>query len=129
MGPIAQYHHVLTTNAQPKTVYAFNSNTGIPPPHHATVFRSDDAGRHWRSTFQADPRYPGYNVEPDYVTVADGQYYQEVPSVAIDQKDPDRLVVVGNGLYVTSNGGKSWLCGHTHRAAGQAAGDHSAIRN
>jgi hypothetical protein len=26
-------------------------------------------------------------------------------------------MVVDTGLYVTSNGGNSWLCGHTHRAA------------
>ncbi|HLJ54726.1 MAG TPA: hypothetical protein VKT77_06765, partial [Chthonomonadaceae bacterium] len=35
MGPIAQYRHVATSDARPETVYAFNTNTGVPPPHHA----------------------------------------------------------------------------------------------
>jgi photosystem II stability/assembly factor-like uncharacterized protein len=122
MGPVAQYRHILTSNAQPRTVYAFNSNTGVRPPHDATVFRSDDAGRTWRATFQADPRSPGTNVEPDYTVVVDGQFYQDVPSVAIDANDPNRLVLVtGGACYVTDNGGKSWICGHTRRAGGGAA--------
>jgi photosystem II stability/assembly factor-like uncharacterized protein len=103
MGPIAQYPHVLTTNARPRTVYAFNSNTGIPPPHHAT--------------FQADPRYPGLNVERDYTVTVDGQFYQEVPSVTIDQNDPDHLVMTNSGdCYITANGGQSWFCGQTRPA-------------
>jgi photosystem II stability/assembly factor-like uncharacterized protein len=124
MGPVAQYPHVLTTNARPRTVYAFNSNTGIPPPHHATVYRSDNAGQTWRATFQADPRYPGCNVERDYTVTVDGQYYQDVPSVAIDANDPDALIVTNSGAcYVTANGGKTWTCGHTRPAAGaEAAG-------
>jgi photosystem II stability/assembly factor-like uncharacterized protein len=124
MGPVAQYPHVLTTDAKPRTVYVFNSNTGIPPPHHATVYRSDDAGQTWRATFQADPRYPGLNVEPDYTVAVDGQYYQEVPSVAIDQNDPDHLVLTNSGdCYITANGGQSWSCGHTRPAVtGAGAG-------
>ncbi len=128
MGPIAQYPHVLTTNARPRTVYVFNSNTGIPPPHHATVYRSDDAGENWRATFQADPRYPGLNVERDYTVTVDGQYYQEVPSVAIDQNDPDHLILTNSGdCYVTADGGGSWTCGHT-RSAPDAAGTNGAPR-
>ncbi len=126
MGPIAQYQHLLTTNARPRTVYAFNSNTGIPPPHHATVYRSDDAGETWRATFQADPRYPGLNVEPDYVVKSDGQFYQEVPSVAIDANDPNHLILTNSGdCYVTANGGRTWECGHT-RPAPEAAGADTA---
>ncbi|HLK55844.1 MAG TPA: hypothetical protein VKU00_04750, partial [Chthonomonadaceae bacterium] len=123
MGPVAQYEHVVTTNARPQTVYAFNTNTGIPPPHHASVYRSDDGGQTWRATFQADPRYPGLNVEKDYTVAVDGQYYQDVPSVAIAQTDPERLVLVTMGAcYVTANGGKSWSCGHTRPAPTDTAG-------
>src|ERR1044071_2594719 len=61
MGPVAQYPRIVTTDVRPRTVYAFNTNTGIPPPHHASVYRSDDAGKSWRATFQGDPRYPGLN--------------------------------------------------------------------
>jgi photosystem II stability/assembly factor-like uncharacterized protein len=132
MGPVAQYEHVLTTNAKPWTVYAFNSNTGIPPPYHATVYRSDDFGATWRATFQADPRYPGLNVDKDYTVTVDGQYYQEVHSVAIDQNDSDHLILTNSGdCYVTANGGQSWTCGHTRPApvtAMAAAGTDSAPR-
>jgi photosystem II stability/assembly factor-like uncharacterized protein len=122
MGPIAQYRRLATTDARPRTVYAFNSNTGIPPPHHATVFRSDDAGDTWRATFQADPRYPGLNVELDYTVVEDGQFYQDVPSVAIDSRDPDRLVLTDGGrCHITTDGGKTWACGHTRLAPGAEA--------
>ncbi len=122
MGPIAQYQRIVTTNAQPRTVYAFNTNTGVPPPHDATVFRSDDAGQTWRATFQADPRYPGRNVERDYTVMVDGQYYQDVPAVAINANDPDDLLLVNEGeCYVTTNGGKTWACGHTHLVLGTDA--------
>jgi len=50
------------------------------------------------------------------MTAANGQFDQGVPSSAIDQNDPDRLMVVDTGLYVTSNGGKDWQCGHAHPA-------------
>jgi photosystem II stability/assembly factor-like uncharacterized protein len=130
MGPIAQYPHVLTTNARPQIVYAFNTNTGIPPPHHATAYRSDDAGSTWRATFQADPRYPGLNVEPDYVVEANGRFDPDIPSVAIDQNDPDRLITLDmSNCYVTSNGGKSWMCGHSRRAPGGSEGAHSWLCN
>jgi photosystem II stability/assembly factor-like uncharacterized protein len=122
MGPVAQYRRIATSDAQPRTVYAFNSNTGIPPPHHASVYRSDDAGKTWRATFFADPRYPGCNVEPDYTIVEDGQFYQDVPSVAACASDPNRLLLVDTGnCWLTADGGKTWQCGHTRLAPGAEA--------
>ncbi|MCC6729887.1 MAG: hypothetical protein IT208_11180 [Chthonomonadales bacterium] len=117
MGPVAQYLRLATSDARPRTVYALNSNTGVPPPHHASVYRSDDAGGSWRPTFQADPRFPGCNVEPDYTVATDGQFYQDLPSMAACSTDPDRLLLVDGGrCYITSDGGRSWRCGHTRRA-------------
>lgn len=124
MGPVAQYRRLATTDARPETVYAFNTNTGVPPPHHASVYRSDDTGKTWRATFQADPRYPGLNVEPDYTVLTDGQFYQDVPEVAIADSDPNRLVLVDGGrCYLTVNGGQTWTCGHTRPAPGSGTGD------
>ena len=122
MGEIAEYHHVLTTDAEPFRVYAFNANTGVRPPHHTAVFRSDDAGRTWRPTFQPDPRFPGHNVEPDYTTTADGQFYQAVPyGVAICATDPDVVMQVDAGNCIqTADGGRTWSNGHA-RAAGKGA--------
>ncbi len=119
-GPIAQYRWIFTTNARPRTVYAFNTGTGIPPPHHPSCYRSDDAGSTWRATFQADPRWPPVNAESDYMVAAMRQYYPGVPNgAAICAEDPDRLAFVDNmACYGTFDGGKTWQCGHTRPAPG-----------
>jgi photosystem II stability/assembly factor-like uncharacterized protein len=120
MNDVAQYHRVLTTNVRPLTVYAFNANTGVQPPHHTAAYRSDDGGETWRATFYPDPRYKPFNVQQDYVTAGVGQFYQDVPTgVAIDPSDPNHVIQVDGGrLYVTNDGGETWTLGHT-RLAGQ----------
>lgn len=118
MGPVAQYLHLATSNADPYRVYVTNSNTGVPPPHHATVFRSDDAGGEWKYMFMPDPRYPGFNVEKDYTVTVDGQFYQDVPNIAVSAGDPSKIVMVNGGcLYTSVDGAKTWSCGHTRSAA------------
>lgn len=122
MGEVAQYNQIATSNANPRRVYAFNTNTGIPPPHHASVYRSDDAGKTWRATFQADPRWQPCNVEQDYGVRGDGQYYQGVPEPVVCATNADRLLLVDDGhVYTTRDGGKTWQIGHT-RPAAEAAG-------
>ena len=115
MGDVAQYHRVLTTNAKPLTVYAFNANTGVKPPHHTAAYRSDDAGKTWRPTFHPDPRYTPCNVEQDYMTAGMRQFFQDTPTgAAIDPANPDHVMQVDGGrCYITENGGKTWLARHT----------------
>ena len=115
MGPVAQYQRVLTTNVRPLTVYAFNANTGVRPPHHTAAYRSDDGGKAWRPTFQPDPRFAGCNVERDYVTAAVRQFYQDTPNaVAIDPSDPDHVLEADGGqCYITRDGGRTWGTSHT----------------
>jgi photosystem II stability/assembly factor-like uncharacterized protein len=117
-GDIAQYHRVLTTKVKPLTVYAFNANTGVLPPHHTAVYRSDDAGQTWRATYYPDPRFQGYNVAPDYTTAGDGQYYQDIPDgVAICASNPDIVMQVDSGCcHITTDGGKTWFNGHARPA-------------
>ncbi|HEY3284652.1 MAG TPA: hypothetical protein VGN26_20460 [Armatimonadota bacterium] len=119
-GPIAQYGRLLTSDAASSTVYAFNTNTGVPPPHHASAYVSHDAGRTWRPTFQADPRFPGFNVEADYTVASDGQFYQEMPlGVAGDPNNPEVVLTTDSGrVYLTRDGGKSWRPIHTLRVPG-----------
>ena len=121
-GPVAQYHHVLTSDTRPYTVYAFNSNTGIPPPHHTAVYRSDDAGKRWRATFYPDPRFGGFNLEHNWQTSVIGQAYQEIPyGVAICRSHPDTVVQLDGGrCYITTDGGRTWRNGHAI-PAGKAA--------
>lgn len=127
--PIAQYHQLLAADANPLTVYAFNTATGFHPPHFDTVYRSDDAGKSWRATYYPDPRFKDYNVAPDYVTASTGKSFKggETPfGVAICSRDPERVVLVRNEVHVTHNGGKNWLCGSTGPAPGQTPGPGSA---
>lgn len=114
MGGVVQYHQVLTTDADPRRVYAFNANTGIAPPHHSTMYRSDDAGETWRATFFPDPRWPGFNLEPNYVIAGAGQFFQSVAQAAVCARDPDHVMQLGDGdCLITTNGGVSWFNGHT----------------
>ena len=128
-GAISQYEQILTTDAKPMTVYVMNTSTGFHPPHSDTVYRSDDGGDTWRATYFLDPRFPQYNVAPDYVTASTGQSFKggEAPfGAAICKSDPDRLLLVRNECHITHNGGQSWFCGSTHPAPGQKPGPGSA---
>jgi hypothetical protein len=72
-GAISQYHQILTTDARPETVYVMNTSTGFHPPHSDTVYRSDNAGQTWQTTYFMDPRFARYNVADDYVTGSTGR--------------------------------------------------------
>ena len=121
-GPIAQYMQLLTTDANPLTVYAMNTSTGFHPPHHETVYRSDDGGKTWRDVYFMDPRFQRYNIAPDYVTASTGQSWKggNAPfGVAICNSDPDRMILTRSHCHITHNGGASWFHGDTYPAAGQ----------
>ncbi len=120
---VVQYRHVLTSDAKPATVYAWNAGTGIPPPHHTSVYRSEDAGKTWQCVFQADPRYPGLNVERDYTVATVRQFYPAVPNgVAGSATNADVAIMVDDGrAYGTVDGGKSWQVLHARPAPGASA--------
>ena len=121
-GSIAQYKQLLSTDTAPLTVYVMNTSTGFHPPHHETVYRSDDGGRTWRDTFFVDPRFKQYNVAPNYFTASTGQSYKggDTPfGVAICNSDPNRLILVWSQCYITHDGGDTWFNGHTYPAGGQ----------
>ncbi|NQT83441.1 hypothetical protein HQ563_10475 [bacterium] len=122
-GSIPQYKQLLATDAKPLTVYAMNTSTGFHPPHHDTVYHSDDGGETWRDTYFMDPRFERYNVAPNYVTASTGQSFKggDVPfGVAICNTDPNRLILVRSECHVTHDGGKTWFNGHTYPAPGDS---------
>jgi photosystem II stability/assembly factor-like uncharacterized protein len=128
-GPISQYHQLLTTDARPLTVYAFNTSTGFHPPHSDTAYRSDDGGQTWRATYFQDPRFKNYNITPDWETASCGQCFKggETPfGVAICNTDPNRIILVSNEAQITHDGGDTWFGGHTYPAPGQKPGRGSA---
>ncbi len=128
-GPIAQYKQVLTTDSHPMIVYAMNTSTGFHPPHHETVYRSDDAGKTWQATYFQDPRFDQYNLAPNYMSASTGQSYKggDTPfGAAICHTDPDRLVLVWSHSSLTHDGGKTWFTGDTYPAPGQIPGPGSA---
>ncbi|HOW68629.1 MAG TPA: hypothetical protein P5186_24710 [Candidatus Paceibacterota bacterium] len=128
-GPVAQYQHLLTTDAKPLTVYALNTSTGFHPPHSDTVYRSDDAGTTWRATYFQDPRFKQFNVAHDYVTASTGQCFKggETPfGVAICNTDPNRVMLVRNEPHLTHDGGVSWFVGSTYPAADRSPGPDTA---
>jgi photosystem II stability/assembly factor-like uncharacterized protein len=121
-GSIAQYRQILTTDKNPLTVYVLNTSTGFHPPHHETVYRSDDGGNNWRATYFQDPRFKQYNVAPNYVTASAGQSFKggDTPfGAAICNTDPNRLILVWSQSYITHNGGDTWFNGDTYPAPGQ----------
>ena len=128
-GSISQYRHLLATDADPQVVYAFNTSTGFHPPHHETVYRSDDGGQTWRDVYFMDPRFERYNIAPNYVIASTGQSWKggDAPfDVAICNADPQRIILTRSQSHVTHNGGATWFHADTYPATGETPGPGSA---
>jgi photosystem II stability/assembly factor-like uncharacterized protein len=128
-GPIAQYLQILTTDVNPLLVYAMNTSTGFHPPHHETVYRSDDGGKTWRDVYFMDPRFERYNIAPNYVSASVGQSLKggNAPfGVAICNSDPERILLTRSDCHITHNGGATWFHGDTYPAPGQTPKPGSA---
>jgi len=118
-GPFPRYHHVLANDAAPRTVYVACTSSGYNPPHHATVWRSDDAGATWRSVWYSDPRWKEYNCETDRTAASRGASYNTTPfGLSISPADPNVLAMTNAGdCFITRDGGGRWMASHSRRAS------------
>ena len=115
-GKTPQYSFVCAADPKSKTVYVMlNRNTGFWPPHHSTIFRSDDAGDHWRATLYMDPRFEKCNLEPNWWSIRGNIYQERALGGAINPGNPDQvfrsMMIVG--CAATEDGGKTWFNPHT----------------
>ena len=129
-GEVPRYRYVRTTNRRPSVAYVHDAGTSYFPPNHATVYRTDDAGKHWRAVLFSDPRFRQYNVADDWLAKAIGQRWQSVPSSFVVSPADPNVVMMSTGmfLYRTDDGGRTWRVGHTGARAG-GRGAQAAWRN
>ena len=126
-GDVPQYKFLAACDKNPERAYVFSTGTSFHPPGHATVYRTDDAGKSWREVFFSDPRFkdPGMecNVETDWETETWGQRYQsQARGMEISGSNPDEAtLVVERSIFYTIDAGKTWHA--PHRGAPSKAAD------
>jgi photosystem II stability/assembly factor-like uncharacterized protein len=109
---LPQYRHVAMAENRPNVVYVTTRGTGSSPPHHFTVFRSDDFGDSWRYCFT-----PGENLEPGWSPVElSWSWGGSAQGFNVCSSNPDVAMFTNNGeLYITRDGGKSWNAAYSRR--------------
>ncbi len=121
---VAQYFFVATAAKTPQTVWTTTRGTGYWPPHHWTVFRSDDAGESWRFTFNGDPRFKNKNVQCGWIAWDINWGFGGPPSgFSVCRGNPNVAMYTNSGeLFITTNGGRSWYNGFCRTADGSPEG-------
>ena len=80
IGELPQYGWMACADKMPERAYVFCSGTSFRPPNHATIYRTDNAGKSWCAVLFSDPRFKGKgfdcNVETDWQTECWGQREQ-----------------------------------------------------
>ena len=59
-GSLPEYYVVQTVQDEPDLVYVSNTGTAFWPPHHGTIYKSNDAGDNWDYCLNWDPRNSEY---------------------------------------------------------------------
>lgn len=115
---VPQYQFVSAAENRPETVYVTTRGTGSRPPHHFTVFRSDDFGQTWRFCFT-----PHQNIVTGWIPV-DINWHFGGPAIGFGVCSSNSEIVLYSNkgeLYVTRSGGRTWDCVYTTRMG--AGGD------
>lgn len=107
---LADYDFVLTSDVNPSVVYAVRSSPGM-------IYRSDDRGGQWRQILYSIRGRQRFNVEPHYLIAETGGWGETLSGCGINPKDPDHVIITDwMCVYISTDGGQSWKCGHTRRA-------------
>ena len=86
----AEVWSILVHPRDPRILYA-----GTSP---VSVYRSDDGGDTWRATYFQDPRFPGYNVAPDWETASCGKCFSIAVCSAPERQESSTRKVKGGLL-------------------------------
>jgi len=133
---IPQYHRIEAAPSNPNVVYVACTGTGYWPPHHNTVYRSDDAGKTWRALQYYDFRltkgarpHEGVlvenerNFEHGWIPYAITWNWGGLPGrtgLTVNPANPDVVMATNGGeLFATTDGGKKWRQCYSAYAKGQ----------
>jgi len=119
---IDEYFFLSQSETTPDTIFVTNRGTGYLPPYHWTVYRSDDAGKTWRSCFFNDPRNRKYSNTPDpgwLMYEASRGWGDRALGFRVNPATPDQAIYTNYGeVFITMDGGKTWYQAFTKHADG-----------
>lgn len=116
-GELPQFQLLALSPGRPDIVYVSSKGVAGQPPEGSTVWRSIDGGITWQAVLFGDPKQPGVNVEPDWLTRNVSWWWGGTAlSLACDPNDPEDVIFTDTGRAIrTKDGGKSWLPLSSHR--------------
>jgi photosystem II stability/assembly factor-like uncharacterized protein len=120
---VPQYEFIDMARTRPNVVYVSTRGTGYWPPHHWTIYRSDDFGRSWRACFNGDARFKEHNVQVGWLPVDLSWGWGGPPSgFGVCQTNPQIAMYTNSGeLYITRDGGASWHNAYSRRVQARGA--------
>lgn len=119
---LPRYEHLAAGDADPDVAYVASVGTVILGDHPSTVYRTDDAGEHWTPMLYGDPRMPGHNTNPDWLTIEQRWGWAD-QAVCLRASDGDPLTLLrsDNGrLMLSRDGGARWTHLHSPEPRGRA---------
>ena len=114
---IDQYYFIAGVSDDPSTIYITNRGTGYDPPHHYSVFRSEDAGKTWKDCFFNDPRFRENNTRVGWLFYDKSRGFGDYAvGFTANAKDPKQAIYTNFGeVFVTTDSGQSWTQRYSRR--------------